>query len=221
MSENITKHYQETVLCWDLRNIYFQVLWTLDEDLAPGGLPCALSREDMAPSSWAGFPCCPLPDHSVVTPMKGCLPPAEEARGRWSLLAVLGQPCLACTCLTTPPLSPPAPPLHFHPFFLSQGRPCPLECAGCSLPSSPLASPHLSHHLSQPLQPEPSSLTSHRCLSLKTIFSNDPQGNSFLRHLDSETPRVIPPLLLPLSAPVPQNSLLPNRIVPETQNLVI
>lgn len=88
-------------------------------------------------------------------------------------------------------------------------------------PSSPLASPHLSHHLSQPLQPEPSSLTSPRCLSLKTIFSNGPQGNSFLRHLDSETPRVIPHLLLPLSAPVPQNPLLPNRIVPETQNLVI
>lgn len=152
MSENITKHYQELFCVVICKIFIFKSCGRWMKTWPPVACPAPWAEETwlLLPGRGSGLP---TPRHSVVTPMRGCQPPAEEARGIWSLLAVLGQPRLACTCWTTPPLSPPAPPLHFNPFFLSQGPPCPLEPAGCSLPSSPLASPHLSHHLPRPLQP--------------------------------------------------------------------
>lgn len=60
-----------------------------------------------------------------------------------------------------------------------------------------------------------------RCLGVKTIFSSGPKANFFLRLPDSETPNGIPSLFLSLLAPALQNHLLPNKVVPGTQNLVI
>lgn len=62
-------------------------------------------------------------------------------------------------------------------------------------------------------------LRSPRCLGFKIIKC--PQSKFFPEASNSETPKVIPLLFLPLWMPVPQNCLLPNRIVPGAQNLVI
>lgn len=62
------------------------------------------------------LPCCPLPGCPVVTPRKGCQPPAREVGGTGR--SPSDEAHLACPALEAPPLSLPVPPLHSCPSFL-------------------------------------------------------------------------------------------------------
>lgn len=184
MSENITKHYQETVLSWDLRDACFQALWVPGEGLAPGGLPCVL-RRDVAPSSWEELRVAHsqimlwLLPGKAVSHLQGRPGGADHPWLSWGsltwlaltwqlLLSVLQLPL----CISTPSSSLRDPPARWN----LQGT---VSQALLWL-----------HHISATTSPglsslaEPRSLTSPKCLSLKTIFSDVPQGNPFLRHLD-------------------------------------